>query len=113
MWYVENNVVSPLSSFQREIVDRFLQQPDNSYSIIIDNIRKVYPPKDGNAEKVAVKGVSFAIQRGQCFGLLGSNDAGKTSLISMVCKSYFVMWISWPFFSPWEVGCYYYVCSLQ
>jgi len=46
----------------------------------------VYPPKDGNAEKVAVKGFSLAIQRGKCFGLLGSNGAGKTSLISMVCK---------------------------
>ncbi|KAG2656983.1 hypothetical protein PVAP13_1KG119500 [Panicum virgatum] len=69
---------------EREIVDRFLQQPDNSYSIIIDNIRKVYPPKDGNAEKVAVKGFSLAIQRGKCFGLLGSNGAGKTSLISML-----------------------------
>jgi ABC-type multidrug transport system ATPase subunit len=63
-----------------------LQQPDSSYSIIVDNIRKVYPPKDGNAEKVAVKGFSLAIQRGQCFGLLGANGAGKTSLISMVCK---------------------------
>ncbi|CAO2038069.1 unnamed protein product [Urochloa humidicola] len=69
---------------EREIVDRFLQQPDNSYSVIIDNIRKVYPPKDGNAEKVAVKGFSLFIQRGQCFGLLGSNGAGKTSLISML-----------------------------
>ncbi|CAN6237534.1 unnamed protein product [Urochloa humidicola] len=69
---------------EREIVDRFLQQPDNSYSVIIDNIRKVYPPKDGNAEKVAVKGFSLSIQRGQCFGLLGSNGAGKTSLISML-----------------------------
>ncbi|PVH65817.1 hypothetical protein PAHAL_1G084300 [Panicum hallii] len=69
---------------EREIVDRFLQQPDSSYSIIVDNIRKVYPPKDGNAEKVAVKGFSLAIQRGQCFGLLGANGAGKTSLISML-----------------------------
>ncbi|XP_022681997.1 ABC transporter A family member 8 [Setaria italica] len=69
---------------EREIVGRFLQQPDSSYSVIIDNIRKVYPPKDGNAEKVAVKGFSLSIQRGQCFGLLGSNGAGKTSLISML-----------------------------
>jgi len=74
-------------SFQREIVDRFLQQPDTSYSVIIDNIRKVYPPKDGNAEVVAVKGFSLSIQRGQCFGL-GSNGTGKTSLISMVCISF-------------------------
>ncbi|KAF8769722.1 hypothetical protein HU200_006331 [Digitaria exilis] len=69
---------------EREIVDRFLQQPDSSYSVIIDNIRKVYPPRDGNAEKVAVKGFTLSIQRGQCFGLLGSNGAGKTSLISML-----------------------------
>ncbi|XP_021314989.1 ABC transporter A family member 8 isoform X2 [Sorghum bicolor] len=69
---------------EREIVDRFLKQPDTSYSVIIDNIRKVYPPKDGNAEVVAVKGFSLSIQRGQCFGLLGSNGAGKTSLISML-----------------------------
>jgi len=74
-------------SFQREIVDRFLQQPDTSYSVIIDNIRKVYPPKDGNAEVVAVKGFSLSIQRGQCFGL-GSNGTGKTSFISMVCISF-------------------------
>ena len=85
-------------SFQREIVDRCLQQPDTSYSVIIDNIRKVYPPKDGNAEVVAVKGFSLSIQRGQCFGLLGSNGAGKTSLISMVC-------ICWAFYWPWEVAC--------
>ncbi|XP_066329850.1 ABC transporter A family member 8-like [Miscanthus floridulus] len=69
---------------EREIVDRFLQQPDTNYSVIIDNVRKVYPPKDGNAEVVAVKGFSLSIQRGQCFGLLGSNGAGKTSLISML-----------------------------
>ncbi|RLN09276.1 hypothetical protein C2845_PM11G01240 [Panicum miliaceum] len=79
---LENGILV-LLIIMREIVDKFLQQPDSSYSIIIDNIRKVYPPKDGNAEKVAVKGFSLAIQRGQCFGLLGSNGAGKTSLISM------------------------------
>ncbi|CAD6342690.1 unnamed protein product [Miscanthus lutarioriparius] len=74
---------TPFGQCLREIVDRFLQQPDTSYSVIIDNIRKVYPPKDGNAEVVAVKGFSLSIQRGQCFGL-GSNGTGKTSLISML-----------------------------
>ncbi|CAD6251449.1 unnamed protein product [Miscanthus lutarioriparius] len=76
---------TPFGQCLREIVDRFLQQPDTSYSVIIDNIRKVYPPKDGNAEVVAVKGFSLSIQRGQCFGL-GSNGTGKTSLISMAAE---------------------------
>jgi ABC-type multidrug transport system ATPase subunit len=44
----------------------------------------VYHGKDGNAEKIAVSGLSLSVQRGQCFGILGPNGAGKTSLISMV-----------------------------
>ena len=44
----------------------------------------MYHGKDGNAEKIAVTGLSLSMQRGQCFGILGPNGAGKTSLISMV-----------------------------
>ena len=32
----------------------------------------------------AVKGVSFAVNRGECFGLLGPNRAGKTSVARMI-----------------------------
>jgi ABC-type multidrug transport system ATPase subunit len=32
----------------------------------------------------AVKGITFGIKKGQCLGLLGSNGAGKTSLISVL-----------------------------
>ena len=44
----------------------------------------MYHGKDGNADKIAVTGLSLSMQRGQCFGILGPNGAGKTSLISMV-----------------------------
>lgn len=49
-----------------------------------DNLKKVYPGRDGNPEKYAVKGLSLAVPRGECFGMLGPNGAGKTSFISMV-----------------------------
>ena len=74
----------PFFCFQREIVEQLLQESDSSYSVICDNLKKVYHGKDGNAEKIAVTGLSLSIQRGQCFGILGPNGAGKTSLISMV-----------------------------
>jgi ABC-type polysaccharide/polyol phosphate transport system ATPase subunit len=79
-WY--NNLVSPLFCFQREIVEQLLQESDSSYSVVCDNLKKVYYGKDGNAEKIAVTGLSLSMQHGQCFGILGPNGAGKTSLIS-------------------------------
>ena len=33
---------------------------------------------------VAVDGISFAVSRGECFGILGPNGAGKTSTIRMI-----------------------------
>ncbi|MSQ15833.1 MAG: ABC transporter ATP-binding protein [Dehalococcoidia bacterium] len=33
----------------------------------------------------AVRGVSFSIDKGECFGLLGPNGAGKTTIMRMLC----------------------------
>ena len=44
----------------------------------------MYPGRDGNPAKFAVKGLSLAVTEGECFGMLGPNGAGKTSFISMV-----------------------------
>ena len=32
----------------------------------------------------AVDGISFNVERGQCFGLLGPNGAGKTTTLEML-----------------------------
>lgn len=44
----------------------------------VENLRKNYD------SLTAVDGISFAIRRGEIFGLLGSNGAGKTTTISML-----------------------------
>lgn len=67
-----------------EKVNKLLLAPDTSHAIICDNLKKVYPERDGNPEKVAVRGMSLALSRGECFGMLGPNGAGKTSFINMV-----------------------------
>ncbi|KAF9671484.1 hypothetical protein SADUNF_Sadunf12G0052500 [Salix dunnii] len=69
---------------EREKVEQLLLEPTTTHSIVCDNLRKVYPGRDGNPEKLAVRGLSLAIPRGECFGMLGPNGAGKTSFISMV-----------------------------
>ncbi|KAF9667757.1 hypothetical protein SADUNF_Sadunf15G0056600 [Salix dunnii] len=69
---------------EREKVEQLLLEPTTSHSIVCDNLRKVYPGRDGNPEKMTVRGLSLAIPRGECFGMLGPNGAGKTSFISMM-----------------------------
>eukprot|EP00238_Polyblepharides_amylifera_P013822 CAMPEP_0196598342 /NCGR_PEP_ID=MMETSP1081-20130531/94265_1 /TAXON_ID=36882 /ORGANISM="Pyramimonas amylifera, Strain CCMP720" /LENGTH=1870 /DNA_ID=CAMNT_0041924027 /DNA_START=155 /DNA_END=5767 /DNA_ORIENTATION=+ len=47
--------------------------------VVVKGLAKTYP--NGNA---AVRPLSFSIGRGQCFGLLGVNGAGKTSTFRML-----------------------------
>ncbi|XP_050936141.1 ABC transporter A family member 7-like isoform X2 [Cucumis melo] len=69
---------------EREKVERLLNERHPGHGVICDHLKKVYPGRDGNPEKFAVKGLSLAIDRGECFGMLGPNGAGKTSFISMM-----------------------------
>lgn len=70
--------------FQREKVDQLLHESSTSHAIVCDNLQKIYPGRDGNPEKFAVRGLYLAVPPGECFGMLGPNGAGKTSFISMV-----------------------------
>ncbi|PVU87965.1 hypothetical protein BB561_006096 [Smittium simulii] len=47
--------------------------------LILRRVRKVY-----NSGKVAVKDVTFSVEKDMIFGLLGPNGAGKTTTISMM-----------------------------
>ncbi|HKB87899.1 MAG TPA: ABC transporter ATP-binding protein [Ignavibacteriaceae bacterium] len=48
-------------------------------AIKIDNLKKSY----GNVE--AVKGISFGVNKGEMFGLVGPDGAGKTTAIRILC----------------------------
>ncbi|NHA03363.1 ABC transporter ATP-binding protein [Mucilaginibacter sp. HC2] len=50
--------------------------------IIVENIVKTYPAK--NAVVNALKGVSFDVDQGEIFGLIGPDGAGKTSLFRIL-----------------------------
>lgn len=48
------------------------------YPVIVLNLKKVYD------DKYAVKDLCFRVKKGECFGLLGTNGAGKTSTLEMM-----------------------------
>ncbi|TVU06174.1 hypothetical protein EJB05_49373, partial [Eragrostis curvula] len=75
---------NPDAAQEREVVEQLLLEPNSNQAIICDSLKKIYHGKDGNPDKVAVRGLSLALQKGQCFGMLGPNGAGKTSFISMM-----------------------------
>ncbi|KAM0864978.1 hypothetical protein ACQ4PT_043551 [Festuca glaucescens] len=68
----------------RRLVEQLLMDRNANEAVICDNLRKMYPGRDGNPDKLAVRGLSLALPKGQCFGMLGPNGAGKTSFISMI-----------------------------
>ncbi|KAI3440614.1 ABC transporter domain-containing protein [Psidium guajava] len=74
----------PDVSEEREKVEQLMLEPSTNHAIVCDNLKKVYPGRDGNPEKFAVRGLSLALPPGECFGMLGPNGAGKTSFISMM-----------------------------
>ncbi|XP_063831031.1 retinal-specific phospholipid-transporting ATPase ABCA4-like [Ostrinia nubilalis] len=64
--------VSDLDEAPKEITDMML----------VSNVHKNYVDLCTNF--YAVKGVSFSVKKGECFGLLGVNGAGKTSMFRML-----------------------------
>ncbi len=57
--------------------------------IEVINLNKAYPlPKkqrtDAKTENQAVRGISFAVEKGEIFGILGPNGAGKTTTLDVL-----------------------------
>ena len=49
------------------------------YGLVVQGLSKAY-----SKEFLAVEDLSFAVEKGECFGLLGVNGAGKTTTFSML-----------------------------
>lgn len=62
-------------------------ESDRMEPLRIDRLRKVFAPKrPGQRGVVAAEDVSFKVESGEIFGLLGANGAGKTTVLSMLTR---------------------------
>lgn len=55
------------------------EQADSPKAIVVTGLSKQYP------DKTAVDNISFSVDKGSIFSLLGVNGAGKTTTIKMLC----------------------------
>ena len=56
----------------------------NDEAIMISDMVKTYKNKSGGPAKTAVDGLNFGIAKGECFGFLGINGAGKSSTLNIL-----------------------------
>ncbi|CAG9529673.1 unnamed protein product [Cercopithifilaria johnstoni] len=64
---------------ERVRVNALSSEPNDDHRLIVNGISKSY---DGKT--LAVHNVSFAVESGECFGLLGVNGAGKTAMFRIL-----------------------------
>lgn len=63
--------------------NRVRQVKDGELPLRVEGLRKIFRITTKES-KVAVDNVSFGLQNGECFGLLGVNGAGKTTTFKML-----------------------------
>lgn len=54
----------------------------NESIVEVSDLKKIYSPSKNPVE--ALKGVNFAVRRGEVFGILGVNGAGKSTLLNIL-----------------------------
>ncbi len=58
---------------------------DSNRIVEVENLSYSYPPaKRGAAPRTALKDISFHVEKGEIFGLLGPNGGGKTTLFKIL-----------------------------
>lgn len=74
------------------LIEEEFVKNSNEFTIKLENLKKIYKLEGGGccksgknvSYKVAVKDVTFGVQNGECFGLLGTNGAGKTTVFKVL-----------------------------
>ena len=60
----------------------------NDYAVKVKNMQKIYNNNCCSKPTIGVKNISFTVEYGECFGLLGLNGAGKTTIFKAITEEH-------------------------
>ena len=75
-------------SSERLNVGNYKDINKENYSVRIKNMQKIYGNNCCSKPIMAVKNISFTVNYGECFGLLGLNGAGKTTIFKAITEEH-------------------------
>jgi ABC-type glutathione transport system ATPase component len=68
----EKQIMNMGDDVLRERQRAFDVTPGEENLIVLRDLKKEFPPQDGNPKKTAVENMSLVIKRGECFGCVNS-----------------------------------------
>ena len=60
----------------------------NDFAVKIKNCQKIYNNNCCSKPTIGIKNISFTVEYGECFGLLGLNGAGKTTIFKSITEEH-------------------------
>ena len=82
-----NNKISSENITEHE--ENYKDINKNDYSVRIKNMQKIYDINSCFTKPtIGVKNISFTVNYGECFGLLGLNGAGKTTIFKAITEEH-------------------------
>ena len=88
----DNKTKNVLNSANEQILDQgnYKGINKNDYAVRIKNMQKIYNNGCNIISKptMGVKNISFTVNYGECFGLLGLNGAGKTTIFKAITEEH-------------------------
>ena len=89
---IEDNKTKEMLNSVSDLVDHgnYKDINKNDYSVRIKNMQKIYNNGCNLFSKptMGVKNISFTVNYGECFGLLGLNGAGKTTIFKAITEEH-------------------------